>query len=288
MGRNRKTSPAEDLLELVAMLPAWAGIAIAAITYFWLHSIAGQPTPAAPVQTAQVGDYVTSTLWKTLAYYGQFIIPLICLGGAGLSAWRRKQREALLVNAAKSEAASALDDISWQEFEMLVGEAFRRQGYQVMENGGSRPDGGIDLILRKEDELFLVQCKQWKAFRVGVDVVRELYGVMAAKGAAGGYVVTSGLFTEAAIRFAKGRNLKLIDGRVLMGWIRQVKTTQKTAETSKVANENTAPVEVDTKVPACPLCSKEMVQRTAKRGANAGSSFWGCVAYPSCKGTCSF
>ncbi|WP_165973846.1 restriction endonuclease [Paucimonas lemoignei] len=235
------------MLEFVAMLPAWAGIAIAAITYFWLHSIASQPAPAAPVQPAQMGAYVTSTLWKTLAYYGQFFIPLICLGGAALSAWRRKQREALLVNAAKSEAASALDDISWQEFEMLVGEAFRRQGYQVMENGGSRPDGGIDLILRKEDELFLVQCKQWKAFRVGVDVVRELYGVMAAKGAAGGYVVTSGLFTEAAMRFAKGRNLKLIDGRVLMGWIRQVKPIQKAIATSKVANESALTPELDTK-----------------------------------------
>ena len=32
-------------------------------------------------------------------------------------------------------------------------------------------------------EKFLVQCKQGKAYIVGVDVVRELYGVMAAKGA---------------------------------------------------------------------------------------------------------
>jgi hypothetical protein len=35
-------------------------------------------------------------------------------------------------------------------------------------------------------EEFLVQCKQWRAFKVGVVVVRKLYGVMAAKGAAGG------------------------------------------------------------------------------------------------------
>jgi Restriction endonuclease len=48
-------------------------------------------------------------------------------------------------------------------------------------------------------ERFLVQCAQWRAFKVGVDVVRELYGVMAAKGAAGGFVVTSGKFTDDAI-----------------------------------------------------------------------------------------
>ena len=55
-------------------------------------------------------------------------------------------------------------------------------------------------------------CKQWKAFKVGVTVVRELYGVMAARGAAGGFVVTSGRFTEEATRFADDRNIRLIDG----------------------------------------------------------------------------
>jgi restriction system protein len=43
---------------------------------------------------------------------------------------------------------------------------------------------------------------------VGVDVVRELYGVMATKGAAGGFVVTSGRFTDDANGFATGRNVR--------------------------------------------------------------------------------
>jgi len=37
--------------------------------------------------------------------------------------------------------------------------------------------------------------------------------------------------------------------------------------------------------PACPLCKGLMVLRTAKKGNNAGSQFWGCVGYPQCKGT---
>ena len=36
---------------------------------------------------------------------------------------------------------------------------------------------------------------------------------------------------------------------------------------------------------SCPLCSSEMVRREAKRGTNAGKSFWGCTQYPRCKGT---
>lgn len=35
----------------------------------------------------------------------------------------------------------------------------------------------------------------------------------------------------------------------------------------------------------CPLCSSSMVLRTARRGRNSGSKFWGCSRYPACRGT---
>jgi DNA-binding helix-hairpin-helix protein with protein kinase domain len=35
----------------------------------------------------------------------------------------------------------------------------------------------------------------------------------------------------------------------------------------------------------CPRCGSQMVKRLAKRGRNAGSYFWGCSRYPTCKGT---
>ncbi len=37
--------------------------------------------------------------------------------------------------------------------------------------------------------------------------------------------------------------------------------------------------------PACPLCGQAMVLRTARKGTQAGSQFWGCSAYPECRGT---
>lgn len=40
-----------------------------------------------------------------------------------------------------------------------------------------------------------------------------------------------------------------------------------------------------TKPPACPLCAQPMRLRTARQGTRAGSQFWGCSAYPDCKGT---
>jgi restriction system protein len=39
-------------------------------------------------------------------------------------------------------------------------------------------------------------------------------------------------------------------------------------------------------IPPCPLCGKAMVLRTARKGKNAGAQFWGCSAYPACKGVC--
>lgn len=37
--------------------------------------------------------------------------------------------------------------------------------------------------------------------------------------------------------------------------------------------------------PTCPLCGGFMALRTAKKGARAGSQFWGCAKYPACRGT---
>jgi restriction system protein len=37
--------------------------------------------------------------------------------------------------------------------------------------------------------------------------------------------------------------------------------------------------------PNCAVCGKAMVLRTARKGAKAGSQFWGCSGYPQCKST---
>lgn len=37
--------------------------------------------------------------------------------------------------------------------------------------------------------------------------------------------------------------------------------------------------------PLCPLCGSPMTIRTARKGTNAGSQFWGCPTFPDCKGT---
>lgn len=37
--------------------------------------------------------------------------------------------------------------------------------------------------------------------------------------------------------------------------------------------------------PTCPRCGQSMIRRTARRGPNSGSAFWGCTRFPMCTGT---
>ncbi len=45
------------------------------------------------------------------------------------------------------------------------------------------------------------------------------------------------------------------------------------------------PMAPGTPPPACPLCGKPMARRTARKGTQTGSQFWGCTGYPECRGT---
>jgi restriction system protein len=173
----------------------------------------------------------------------------------------------------------SIRNLPWKQFELLVAEAYRRQGYQVEFSLGRGADGGVDLTLRRDGRTSLVQCKQWKVFSVGAPVVREMFGVMTAEHADETIIVTSGKFTRDAQDFAAGKPVRLIDGSQLLALIQSVQTISPASTGDHDSAQNQMPA------PTCPLCGKPMVQRTARRGSNAGSQFWGCPGYPTCKGT---
>ena len=172
----------------------------------------------------------------------------------------------------KQEGIDSIRELTWQEFERLLAEAFRRQGYQVRVTP-SGSDGGVDLVLERLGQTILVQAKQWRQRKVGVKTVRELFGVVQADGATGGIVATSGGFTKDAYEFAGRSSIDLIDGERLARMIDSVSP-------NAVALPAQAPAS-----PSCPSCGEAMVLRTARRGTNVGKQFWGCRAYPRCRGT---
>jgi len=282
----------EDIVEVASKLPWWVGVLLALVAFALLHSVAAMEV-IAPKDIQGLGDFATKQIIRTLALIGQYLIPLALLIGAAMSAYGRRKRRGLHLRVSTSNEAGILNDMSWREFEMLVGEAFRRKGFTVRETGGVGPDGGVDLVLSAGTEKFLVQCKQWRALKVSVNTVRELYGVMADKHASGGFVVTSGAFTKDAEEFAKGRNIELIGQAKLLQLIRDARLSLDASRASAPAPDPWSnPIAEAEEVAksmasACPLCGSAMTQRMAKRGANAGRPFWGCsnFARSGCRGT---
>lgn len=297
MARRRRSSTADDLIELVALLPWWAGAALAVSSYFALHALAAVPLPSAK-STQELGSMVTGSLWRTFASFGQYLLPFLFGLGALASAMRRQRRRQLLQRTTQAnDVAAELHAMSWHQFEMLVGEGFRQQGFKVVETGGCGADGGVDLVMDRRGEQFLVQCKHWRATKVGVTTVRELFGVMAARGATGAYVVTAGEFTKDANAFAAGRNIELVSGRTLMTLLRagqladdlvlSKSTVSQGGPASSETWERSAlkPIGHHHDAQGCPSCGSTMVRRVARRGTSVGQAFWGCSTYPACKGT---
>jgi restriction system protein len=66
--------------------------------------------------------------------------------------------------------------------------------------------------------------------------------MMADRAATGGFVVTSGQFTDAAREFAEGRNVRLVDGPRLMSLLQLARDTLSGAGASDMWVETRWPV----------------------------------------------
>ena len=287
---KRKSNPLEDLIETASMLPWWLGVALAGASYAALHWYANSPLPTVK-NSQQISDAVLPAVLRGVATAGQYVLLVGFLFGALVSAWKARKRTGLAARASADPSTSTLNHMNWREFELVVGEAFRRRGYKVTERGGGGPDGGVDLVIRQGSEATVVQCKQYRATQVGVAIVRELFGAMTAEGASGGMVVSLGSFTRDAQAFASGRNIQLVTGSELQKLLHEgaraknVRRAAPTPPATAVADASPIAPSSAATIPSCPRCGEQMKLRVAKAGATVGKSFWGCMKFPDCRGT---
>jgi HJR/Mrr/RecB family endonuclease len=99
-------------------------------------------------------------------------------------------------------------------FKEFIANLFREMGYAVEITPGTG-DNGIDLLLRKNNQLIAVQCKRLSS-PVGEPVVRDFYSALMSSGAQSGYLVTTSTFTSHAYSFAEGKRFQLVDLEALM------------------------------------------------------------------------
>lgn len=297
MARKRRRSPIEDMIDIAAMLPWWLSLLLALISYLILNYFIESPLEVEMAAGSAMPTNLTELMLRPVLMAMQFLIPIAFTFGAGVSAIKslkgRRLAHRYVSTSRKSSlaplTASPANDMSWKEFELLVGQAFRQLGYSVIDGGENGPDGGVDVQLRKDGQLFFVQCKHWKARSVGVAVVRELYGVIAGSGADGGFVVTSGDFTEDAKAFASDKHLSLIDSKALDNMLIRAKMTlaEEGLKRQQPFTQDSHPT-ISALNPAsalCPRCTAPMVKRKARQGGNVGEQFWGCSRFPKCRGT---
>ncbi|HEY65507.1 MAG TPA: restriction endonuclease [Caldilineae bacterium] len=130
--------------------------------------------------------------------------------------WWREQRERRrrLAKLRAARTREQLLQLTPSEFEEWTGELFRRHGYQVT-NTPDIADHGIDLIVRKDGEYGIVQCKRYRG-TVGEPVVRDLFGVLIHERADRGYLVTTANISRQARLWARGKPIELIDGERLV------------------------------------------------------------------------
>jgi restriction system protein len=210
---RRSGSVFEDIADITSKFPWWAGVSCALVSFFFLHWYAGKTLPAVTGTGALLDNAVPGML-RSLAFMGQFVVPVAFLLGSFVSAMHKYRRTRLYDKTSRSAVPHPLNDMSWRDFEFLVGEYFRRRQFTIAETK-TGADGGIDLIAGKGSEKYLVQCKQWRTHKVGVQTVRELLIVMVGAEATGGIVVTSSEFTKEAVAFARANKILLLDGREL-------------------------------------------------------------------------
>ncbi|MFP7726359.1 restriction endonuclease [Lysobacter sp. D1-1-M9] len=146
------------------------------------------------------------TTWNVLT-----AIAIAALIGGSLTAYLWQVRRSQLKVAGGLAALAAM---RWREFAHFVIEALQAQGFEaaqeaVLPERGQHPD----LTLTRDDQTWLLSCKQGANYRISPEQVAELATAVRFEGAAGGILATLGRFQPEARKHDHG--VELIDGPTL-------------------------------------------------------------------------
>lgn len=127
------------------------------------------------------------------------------------------------------EDISEIQELSWPELNDKVAKAYRKAGYMIMDSDPYTSDPSIDLVMRKSANLYLLQSRYWRNRKVSLREVKKLSAIMHEKQASGIFLLTTGIFTKNARRYAIGRPINLIDGIKLVELLGSIKQDDSSA-----------------------------------------------------------
>ena len=188
---------------------------------------------------------------------------------------------------ASDHAFDYLKELNDAEFEKLITLIFKQRGYSVSESDEEKYDG-VDVVLHMNNQATFVQYRHWREHHVDDIPIEELLSIMEVESIAHGIIITTGIFTDDALDAAHGKALLLINGVDLSLMVNALSASQEAGTLeSEINQEEEEKLKMPELEPLCPICSKQMILRTAKKGKNAGNTFWGCSQYPNCRGVVS-
>jgi HJR/Mrr/RecB family endonuclease len=107
-----------------------------------------------------------------------------------------------------------MTQMNWRQFELLIGEFFRRSGYEVHVTPPSG-DGGVDVRAHRAvgelgPELVLIQAKRYATDRsVGIEAVKALWSDVNEAGATRGVIATTSKLAPGARAYCEARRYRL-------------------------------------------------------------------------------
>ncbi len=201
-----------------------------------------------------------------------------------------------IIRRARINKAMVTDDydtMSGEEFEEFCADVLRGNGYTGVEVTKASGDHGVDILANKDGLKYAIQCKRYSK-PVGNKAIQEVYSGKDIYKADIAVVMSNMNFTGQAIEDAKKLRVELwgrnkIYSLQKAGGVEVENYTSQSLENIKELKDRISntrenqPLENEGLI--CPKCGGNLVLRTAKKGANAGSQFYGCSNYPNCKYT---
>lgn len=109
----------------------------------------------------------------------------------------------------RAKDMQAVDKMKGLEFELFLFHLFKALGYKVQQTKASN-DYGVDLILKKDNEVIAVQAKRYKN-KVNLKAVQEVVSGRAYYNATQAWVVTNSFYADSAVKLAHSNDVLLID-----------------------------------------------------------------------------
>lgn len=172
---------------------------------------------------------------------------------------------------------SVFEDIEWRRFEALCEALFAQAGFQThVQSAGAA--GGAVIWLQSRNAagpVAIVRCKHGLGEAVGIEEMRQFFGLMDTHKLKRGTFATSGWYTSEALQFARSHGINALDGETLLDLLSH-RTPEQQRALLNVAHEG------EFWRPTCVRCGIKMVERVPVRGK---TPFWGCSRSPLCRFT---